>query len=312
MREQASAQLVSTRYHILMDKAKLVAVLLALNIASCKHEPTKPQHKEVAKLVVQVPPVTVVAPHVVTRQELLEPLLEQVKQEEAEMLPFDEPRHEYGLQLDGKLREQWMKAYYTHQPTYNFNGDKYYTMFKGKPFVPQVCIDFVIDTLDRTAGTWYSPSLKHPRRVVGRYDFRNFIISQHLNVRSAPDVIEFFKQYPDSFEFIFDGSSPMTTGETKQLQAWLKQLNVQVGDLVLIKGRAPWDHGKEIHWHSMFVTGLNEQGEVQLVTGNPVYPIERTLRIEGNRAPKRHVVAIVRFTDKFLGEITGLVPKVEM
>ena len=292
-----------------MDKAKLIAVLFALNIGCSEHAPPP---KDVPQHVIEIPPVVTTTPAPLTREQLLAPMLEQIKQEEAEMLPFDEPRHEYGQQLDGKLREQWMKAYYGHQPTYVFNGDKYYTMFKGKPFVPQVCVDFIVDTLDRTAGTWYYPSLKHPFRVMGRYDFRNFIISQHLNVRSAPDVIEFFKRYPNSFQFVFDGTSPMTTAKTKEMQVWMKQLDVKVGDLIIIKGRAPWDHGKEIHWHSMFVTGLNDDGEVQLVTGNPIYPVERTLRVEGNRAPKRKIVAIIRFSDAFLGEITGLAPTGKM
>lgn len=286
----------------------LALLFTILFVLSCS-EPqtfTKIEPYAHASVTIQLPPVVSFGQKKPTRSELLAPMLEQIRQQTEEMLPFDEPRHEGGEQLDGKLRDEWIRAYYRHKQTYEFNGDKYYTMHKGKPFVPQVCVDFVIDTLDRTSGTWYAASLRYPHRTKGRMDFRSMLIDSGYNVRSVNDVIKYFRDNPHHFDVLFEGQSAYTTSQTKQLQLMFKSFNVGVGDIVFIKGRAPWDHGREVHWHSFFITGLNEEGFVEKVTGNPIYPVERTLKVEGNRTPKRRVVAIVRLTDELLMSMNGV------
>lgn len=236
------------------------------------------------------------------RQQLLAPLLQQIKQQTEEMLPFDEPRTENGEQLDGSLRPAWESAYRRGRYWYEFNGDKYVTMRNGRPFVPQVCSDFIVDSIDRTAGSWYVASVKRPGRTVGVFDLRGSVKDADLDPRRLNELISFFKQRPNDFSFVFEGRGPKTS-ETKKLKKWMKELNVDVGDIIIFRGRVPWDNGKEEHNHSMFVTRLDDKGQVELVTGNPVWPIERTLRIEGNRTPKRRVTHIIRMTDEFLTKL---------
>jgi hypothetical protein len=204
------------------------------------------------------------------------------------------------------LRPAWEQAYRHGRSFYEFNGDRYMTMYKGKPFVPQVCADFIIDTIDRTASTWYRSSLKAPHKTLGRYNMRTSMEVVGLVPRRVNDVLEFFERNPTQFQMLFKGRGPVTS-QTKELKVWMKSLNVQLGDIIIFRGRAPWDHGLEEHWHSLFVTQLDVEGYVEKVTGNSIYPVERTLRIEGNRAPKRHVTNIIRITDVFLGQITGLI-----
>ena len=73
----------------------------------------------------------------------------------AEQLPFDEPKTEVGQQ-DGMLRLAWSEAYKHGGRSYTFNEDDYPVFDDvGRPKVPQVCIDFIVDTIERSAGTWY-------------------------------------------------------------------------------------------------------------------------------------------------------------
>jgi hypothetical protein len=228
------------------------------------------------------------------------PLLEQVKAQEREMLPFDEPRHEYGVQLDGRLRPEWERAWRANRSFYEFNGDRYATTFHGTPWVPQVCADFIVDTIDRTAGTWYRSS---PRsRIAGRFDLRHDVVASGLDPRRVLDLVKYMHAHPDDFEFVFEGKGPVV-GKTKELREWLLARRVAVGDIIIFQGKVPWDFGKEEHNHSMFVTGMTEKQ--LLVTGNPIYPVERSIRIEGARTPKRRVVYVIRLTDSFLRRITG-------
>lgn len=235
-----------------------------------------------------------------TREELLAPIFSSMIAQENEGLPFDEPRHEYGMQLDGKLRPYWLKAYFEKKRLYAFTGDIYLTMSRNTPLVPQVCADFIVDTLDRAAGTWYNKDLKHPRRYLGKFDFRKQMEDEKYNPRSAGQLINFFKSHPDDFKIIFDGMSDLEVGKVDELKTWFKDNNLQIGDIVIIRGKAPWDHGKEIHWHSFFVTRLDEQGKVSMLMGNAGKPREWTLEREVSRAPKRHVVAVIRMTNHFL------------
>jgi hypothetical protein len=170
-----------------------------------------------------------------------------------------------------------------------------------------VCADFIVDTIDRTAGTWYVASLKNPKRTIGRFDMRSEMTALKLNPRRILDLMTYFNANPSKFNVILDnkdGEGPQV-GNTLELQKWMNTKNVQYGDMLYIKGRAPWDHGKEVHYHSMFVSGVDKNNNVTSVFGNPGYPVERTLRAEMARAPKRHVIGIVRLTDDFLKLLNG-------
>ena len=238
------------------------------------------------------------------RSSLILPFIKTMQQENKERLPFDEPRHEYGLQLDGFLRRNWEAKYMMKGFRYAFNGDWYPTMYRGKPWVPQVCADFIIDTIDRTAGTWYSSNLKKPERYIGKFDMRGNIKNEGLDPRRVSDLIKYFSEHPEWFTVIYSGNEHQgpKVGATKSLKHWLKSYNVGLGDILIIRGKAPWDHGKVLHYHSLFVSTVQDE-YVTHVFGNPVFPVERSLRVEMARAPERHVVKIIRMTDTFLKKL---------
>lgn len=235
------------------------------------------------------------------RSVLLVPIIEAIEKQKNDMLPFDEPRTEFGQQ-DGKLRRNWEHAYERGKLKYRFNGDTYYVFTSSfSPFVPQVCIDFIIDTIDIAAGSWYASSHKSPGRLVGNVDLRRRLMKQGYYPRRVTDVVEFFKSNPMDFNVVFEGEGA-TIGDTEETKKFFALYNVQVGDIVFISGKVPWDR-KDAHNHSFFVTGLDENGLVEHITGNPVFPVERSLKVEGRRTPERKVTHIVRLTSAFLQEV---------
>lgn len=235
-----------------------------------------------------------------TRPQLIQPLLDAIYIQTEEKLPFDEPRREYGLQLDGKLRPEWWRAYRKKKLIYIFNGNKYGTISKGGvPFVPQVCADFIVDSIDRAAGTWYNKGLANPHRIAGRFDLRKAISEEELNPRSVTGLIEYFKNHPDDFEFLFEGKSSTNIGNISKLESFLLEYRASVGDIVFIDGRVPWDR-YHIHKHSFFITGINDEGYVDKIVGNSVYPVERSLTAEGKRTPNRYITHIIRLKSSFL------------
>lgn len=282
---------------------KYITLLLLLTAACNKPVKTieKPSEPKT------IPEVTITAsPPKVNRNELVLPLIKTMLLEHEERLPFDEPRHEYGHQLDGRLRPAWRYKYLHKGWRYAFNGDWYPTMYKGKPWVPQVCADFIVDTIDRTAGTWYSDDLKNPERYIGNFDMRGNMKQEGLDPRRVVDLIQYFTEHPEWFEMVHSGTVHQgpPVGKTKELQHWLKYKDVQLGDILIIQGRAPWDYERYMHYHSLIVSSM-EEGYVTHVFGNPVFPMEKEIGKEMARAPKRRVVNIIRMTDKFLTKING-------
>lgn len=283
-----------------MFKRFMVACLF---LAGCSAETkTIPSASPSAtKQSVQVDPVKIgPEKEVKSRLQLLFPVFHAMVVQEGEKLPFDEPRHENGRQLDGKLRPNWIKAYFKKEPWYAFEGSSYRTMGANNvPLIPQVCADFIVDTIDRSAGTWYASNLKHPQRIVGKFDFRSQMMKAKFEPRNANDLPRYFKTRPDDFLILFEGEGP-EVGNASLLKEWMFNLELQIGDIVIIKGLAPWDHGKEIHYHSFFITRMDDNGKVAMIIGNAGYPEEWTIGREVKRAPKRKPIAIIRMTDHFL------------
>ncbi len=189
-----------------------------------------------------------------------EALRSAVQLEAAEQLPFDEPREEVGQQ-DGSLRPAWNWAYEHGWPGYRFNNI-YYPVFdtKGRPHPPQVCIDFVLDTYERAAGTWYQ-GLDAPReRVIGKLDFERLDMP---NRRSVDAVVSYFRDHPgmfDVWDLPEDERIRMAAGDPFYEYIAEHADRIRVGDVVLIHG----PRGHEAHFHSFFVV-LSDP-----VTGMPV------------------------------------------
>ena len=205
-------------------------------------------------------------------------------------LPFDEPRTERGQQ-DGKLRDRWETAYFQEREAYKFNGDLYQVFnSKGEPMTPQVCIDFVTETLERASGMHFNPEGMKPEKILGALDFDEILgvrRRQELAVRdyarmnpkhlSMKDyrVSEWvrYEKIDKFFEFVLDQKDEM-----------------RPGDIVIIRGRAAWDRYAEVHTHTFYIYESDPiTGMPILLAGNSGKPRITTWDSEMLRAPKRSI-----------------------
>lgn len=291
--------------------------LLFLPLMFCCSEAKVPEHNTITipeVLITGTVTPKVEAPPLLTREELLDPVFTTIKLLEYDQLPFDEPKHEIGQQ-DGSLRPRWEKAFLRGDRSFYFNDDKYY-VYTSKGFArpPQVCADFIVDVLEYVSGTWYVPVKKpKPYRSIGSLEIRDSMKAQGLDARRVNELIIYFKSQPENYQFIFAVDDPKDApvnywggpkvtpvNGTGGLKEFLHEYEVQLGDIIIISGKAPWDHGAEIHNHSMFVTGLDKSGMVEYITGNDAWVRKKQINIEMARAPQRRVKYIIRLTDKFL------------
>lgn len=219
-------------------------------------------------------------------------LAEVIRQQVDEALPFDEPKTEEGQQ-DGKLRPEWRWAYLHGQTRYQFNGDTYWVFDrKGRPFVPQVCIDFITDTFERASGTWWRERGAPRERVRGDLDFDDFALE---NKRSVEKFVEFAKSRPDAFEVYSlppEERIPLRNRSRFFGMLYEKRENYRPGDVVVILGLRD---DEKFHYHSFFVYGSDPvTGMPTLVASNAGRPRIRTWENEMQNAPRRSIVARIR------------------
>ena len=67
----------------------------------------------------------------------------------------------------------------------------------GNAWPPQVCVDFVVDTFERTSGTWWRPRGASLGRARGKLDFAEAGISSRRGVIAFGQLAE---QKPDTFD----------------------------------------------------------------------------------------------------------------
>jgi len=238
---------------------------------------------------------------------LLEPLRRAMLEQVQEGLPFDEPRTEYGQQ-DGQLRVAWQRAYLAGEHDFEFNGDRYYVFNpRGEPLVPQVCIDFVFDTFERASGTWFRPRGQTRERVVGKLDFPSVT---ELNLRRANSIVELAKRQPEWFE-LHDVPErqriPFKNGQELADYLVSHADEFRPGDIVLIRGYAPWDKPwkpRIMHMHSFFVYESDPlTGMPITLAGNPGQPVLQTWQFEAFRTPERSINHRVRPTTAWLERV---------
>jgi hypothetical protein len=194
------------------------------------------------------------------RDHVADRIHEAAKAEAEELLPFDEPREEVGQQ-DGSLRPLWEWAYAHGGLGYSFN-EVWYPVFdtKGRPHPPQVCVDFILDTYERAAGTWFQGRDEPRERKLGRL---NVAALEMPNRRSVEAVVTYFRENPGVFD-VWD----LAPEERIRFQARNEFLDYLrdhanrfgVNSVVLIHG----PRGGEAHYHSFIVI------ETDPVTGIPV------------------------------------------
>lgn len=216
----------------------------------------------------------------------------------AESLPFDEPKTEFGQQ-DGKLRQQWREAYFRGASHYDFNGDTYAVFDRsGRPFVPEVCIDFIVDSFERAGGAWYAPSTAPRARFAGRIDFDG---TGMLNRRNVEEFIALARRRPDWFELRPTPPAeqvPFKWRERFFASLFRHRAEYRPGDIVVILGERD---DEKLHYHSFFVFDADPVTAMPtLVAANSGRPRVRAWAAEMTSAPKRSIFARVRPRASFL------------
>lgn len=234
----------------------------------------------------------------VRRERALEQVRDAIWAGVDESLPFDEPKTEFGQQ-DGKLRQEWRQAYFRGASHYDFNGDTYAVFDAGgRPFVPEVCIDFIVDSFERAGGAWYAPSSARRARLAGRIDFDG---TGMLNRRNVEEFIALARRRSDWFELRPtppEEQVPFKWRDRFFASLFQHRAEYRPGDIVVILGER--DDAK-LHYHSFFVFEADPVTAMPtLVAGNSGRPRVRAWAAEMTSAPKRSVFARVRPRAPFL------------
>jgi hypothetical protein len=215
-----------------------------------------------------------------------------VQSELEEGLPFDEPKTEEGQQ-DGQLRPAWRRAYLDGLDRYTFNDDSYWVFdSRGRPHVPQVCIDFVTDTLERASGARFRARGERREFVRGALDFDAFGLD---NRRSVETFVSFARAHPEWFEF-----TETTLAERvpfRERSAFFRDVyahrdEYRPFDIVVIFGLRS---DEKLHYHSFFVADRDPvTGMPIAVVANAGRPRVRSWENELQNAPQRAILAHIR------------------
>ncbi len=219
-------------------------------------------------------------------------LVSVVKEQVDEALPFDEPKTEDGQQ-DGKLRPEWHSAYLAGSSSFEFNGDRYAVFDSlGRPRPPQVCIDFVLDTLERAGGTWWQSRDQPRRRSLGRLRFEESAIAIRRSVERFIDVAREFPAWFELYEVAADARVPFRQRHEFFSQLYAQRHRYKKGDIVAILG--PRDDGK-LHYHSFFILDADPvSGMPNELAANAGRPRIRSWEGEMGNAPLRSIRARLR------------------
>lgn len=239
------------------------------------------------------------------RQNGLQALREAILGLVREGMPFDEPKTEVG-QEDGKLRGEWRRAYLEGRDTYKYRDDRYQVFDKqGRPLVPQVCVDFLVDSFERASGTWWKPKGAAERELTqGALDWG----SLRTELRRARGLVALGQTHPEWFEvWEVPEAERIELGYKEKFFNYLEQNagSFRAGDIILIRGLTPWDE-EEMHTHSFFIYETDPvTGIPILIAGNAWRPQIWSWEAEARRTPKRTVRYRMRPTLEFLKLLAG-------
>lgn len=214
-----------------------------------------------------------------------------------EALPFDRPRDEKGPDKDGFLRPHWASAYLRGATAFSTEGQTYPVYLPdGRAQPPQVCVDFVLDTYERAAGSWFSPRGEAPKRSTGRLDISSHGIE---NRRGVLGFKKFAEDHPELFDVRhFVGAERIPFGNRAEFFAFLAShaSEFRAGDVLAIQGLKRDDR---VHQHAIlleytdpltgFPAGLADQMKL---------PRRRTWEGIMAEAPKRSLLYRARPTEQ--------------
>jgi hypothetical protein len=212
-----------------------------------------------------------------------------------EGLPFDEPKTEEGQQ-DGSLRRHWRWAYLAGRESFKFNEDRY-SVFdpSGQPRVPQVCVDFMVDTFERASGSWWRPLGEPRERIAGQLNLKDFVENDQL--RRTKGFLAFAEERSEWFDVLnFPKATRVELGYKPRFFRWLEKKadHFEPGDIVFIRGMTPWDEVDE-HSHSFFVYESDPLTGVPIAIAGNAGPANLwSWETEARRTPHRDVRNRVR------------------
>lgn len=163
---------------------------------------------------------------------------------------FDRPIGEKSPDKDGQMRPVWMTAYLQGRQAFGYEGGSYPVFDpQGRAWPPEVCVDFVLDTFERAAGTWFRPRGEALGKTIGRFQWVD-------DVRQTRGVIGFGERadkHPDLFEVRrFAGNERVPFGDRERFFRFLEghASEIHAGDVVAIHGEK---RDNRIHQHAIFV-----------------------------------------------------------
>lgn len=223
-------------------------------------------------------------------------------------LRFDRPQGVKTADRDGELRPRWAEAYRHGRPAFSVDGESYPVFDpSGRPLPPEVCVDFVLDVLERGSGTWFRPRGEPPGRTEGGLDLAAHGLRELRGVLALEATAA---KKPELFETLrFVGAQRVPFGERARYLAQLTdvdrrepalrkvlptapRLDVRAGDIVAIQGEK---RDGLIHQHAIFVEAVDP------LTGLPFgladqmnKPRRRTWEGIMAEAPKRSLLYRIR------------------
>jgi hypothetical protein len=243
------------------------------------------------------------------RRRAMRQLRHVIHEQVREKIPFDAaPDNENGF-----LRRAWERAYFnkwrrvTHRER---KFDVYST--EGRPIPPQVCIDFVADTWERAAGSWFAPlsgdpPKPHPERKPGPIDIDKMDLE---NRRSVAEFVKFTKRHPELFD-TWDLPSAERV-PFKEREKFFEHLAANAdqfrpGDVIILHG---YKEGGRPHYHTLFIIEVDPiTGVPTRVAGNAVLPREQTLEGIMQISPKRSIRHRFRLRAPWLEHIAAKAPE---
>ena len=218
-----------------------------------------------------------------------------------ESFRFDRPEKEPNHFRDGILRPQWITAYLQGRTTYTFEKHSYPVFGPdGLAYPPEVCVDFIIDTYERAAGSWFRSQGEPPGRTPGRLSLS---APKKPAPRGVVGLADFAEDLPDLFKVVrFQGNERIPFGErTKFFENLRDGADLQPGDIVAIQGLKRDDY---VHQHGIFVDRIDP------LTGFPFgladqmkRPRRRTWEGIMAEAPKRSLYYRARPTEEMMKRI---------
>jgi hypothetical protein len=238
-----------------------------------------------------------------TRRAVLARVRQATREMVRERLRFDEPLEEEGQQ-DGSLRPLWRWTYERGGHGYRFNNIPYQVFDGlGRPFPPQVCVDFVLDTYERGSGTWFGTSGQARLRAQGTIDFDALGV---VNRRSAANVVEWASTRADLFDvWNLTPEERVAYGRRADFFRTLveKRDAFHAGDIIVIHGMKA--DGKA-HYHSFLIDEKDPLTGIPIrLAGNAGRPRLQTWDAVMRSAPLRSIRHVLSPRTDWLAQTLG-------